>query len=232
VWFRIRVSILLVLLLLAAATTWYDRVSTTSWRRPLWIGIYPLNADQSAASERYLSLLGPEDFGDIERFFAQQAHRYGVSLERPVHVELYGSPTEPPPLLAAGSNPLSTVWWSLRLRWYALRAARASRPQPQIRVFVLYHDPARTPSVPHSLGLEKGLIGVVYAFADPHATRSNAIVIAHEVMHTLGATDKYDPESDAPRFPEGFADPGQQPLPRAGALLRARGRGTARRARL
>jgi hypothetical protein len=212
VWFWIRVSILSVLLVLAAATTWYDRISTTSWRRPLWIGIYPLNADQSAASEHYLSLLGLEDFQDIERFFAAEARRYGVALDRPVHVQLYSAPAQLPPLLAAGSDPLSTVWWSLRLRWYALRAARASRPPPQIRVFVLYHDPARTPSVPHSLGLQKGLIGVVYAFADPRATRSNAIVITHEVMHTLGATDKYDPSSDAPRFPEGFADPGQQPL--------------------
>jgi hypothetical protein len=212
VWLWIRVSVLSVVLALAVATTWYDRLSTTSWRRPLWIGIYPLNADQSAASERYMSVLRSEDFQDIERFFAQESHRYGVALDSPVHVQLYGSPAQPPPLLAPGSDPLRTVWWSLRLRWYAFRTARGSRPPPQIRVFVLYHDPARTPSVPHSLGLQRGLIGVVYAFADRRATRSNAIVITHEVMHTLGATDKYDPDSDAPRFPQGFADPGQQPL--------------------
>jgi hypothetical protein len=211
-WFWIRLSLLLTVLALVAATTLHDRLSTTGWRRPLWVGIYPLNGDQSAASEQYMSRLGPEDFQDIERFFAQEAHRYGVSLDRPVHVELYGAPAQLPPLLAPAADPLRTVWWSLRLRWYAFRAARASRPPPQIRVFVLYHDPARTPSVPHSLGLQKGLIGVVYAFADRHATRTNAIVITHEVMHTLGATDKYDPDTDVPRFPQGFADPDQRPL--------------------
>jgi hypothetical protein len=81
-----------------------------------------------------------------------------------------------------------------------------------VRIFVLYHDPALTPSVPHSLGLTKGLIGVVYAFAAPVMSGANDVVIAHELLHTVGATDKYDPANDAPRFPEGFGDPRQIPL--------------------
>ena len=67
-------------------------------------------------------------------------------------------------------------------------------------------------SVPHSLGLEKGLIGVVYAFAVPVMDGGNDMVIAHELLHTLGATDKYDPANDAPRFPDGYGDPRQVPL--------------------
>jgi hypothetical protein len=66
--------------------------------------------------------------------------------------------------------------------------------------------------VPHSLGLQKGLLGVVYAFADRDMTGSNNIVIAHEFLHTVGATDKYDPGDDRPSFPDGYADPDQQPL--------------------
>jgi len=30
-------------------------------------------------------------------------------------------------------------------------------------------------------------------------------------MHTLGATDKYDPVSGRPIFPDGYAKPGQTP---------------------
>jgi len=37
-------------------------------------------------------------------------------------------------------------------------------------------------------------------------------VIAHELLHTLGATDKYVPANDAPRFPDGYGDPRQVPL--------------------
>jgi hypothetical protein len=43
-------------------------------------------------------------------------------------------------------------------------------------------------------------------------TAENDVVIAHELLHTVGATDKYDPANDAPRFPDGLGDPGQIPL--------------------
>ena len=79
-------------------------------------------------------------------------------------------------------------------------------------MFVLYHDPALTPTVPHSLGLTKGLIGVVYAFAAPEMSGANDVVIAHELLHTVGATDKYNLADDAPRFPDGYGDPAQRPL--------------------
>jgi hypothetical protein len=41
---------------------------------------------------------------------------------------------------------------------------------------------------------------------------SNNIVVAHEMLHTLGATDKYDPNTGAPLFPSGFAEPDRRPL--------------------
>lgn len=34
----------------------------------------------------------------------------------------------------------------------------------------------------------------------------------HEILHTLGATDKYDLSNGIPQYPEGFADSQQQPL--------------------
>jgi hypothetical protein len=91
-----------------------------------------------------------------------------------------------------------------------------------IRMFVLFHDPQLTQIVPHSLGLTKGLIGVVYAFAAPVMDDENDVVIAHELLHTLGATDKYDPGNDAPQFPNGYANPRQLPLyPQPAAELMA-----------
>jgi hypothetical protein len=96
---------------------------------------------------------------------------------------------------------------------YARRAARASGlPPPQIRIFVLYHDPTFNRTVPHSIGLQKGLVGVVHAFADRRMTRTNNVVITHEILHTLGASDKYDLQTLAPIFPIGFAEPDREPL--------------------
>lgn len=59
--------------------------------------------------------------------------------------------------------------------------------------------------------MQKGLIGVVYAFADPQMAGANNIVIAHELMHTLGASDKYAPATNLPQFPGGYGDPEAQP---------------------
>lgn len=98
------------------------------------------------------------------------------------------------------------------MRLYARRvSAVPGRPRSHIRVFVLYHDPKVSETVPHSLGMQKGLIGVVHAFADRNMTGSNNIVIAHETMHTVGATDKYDLQTGAPIYPDGYAEPDLSP---------------------
>jgi len=38
------------------------------------------------------------------------------------------------------------------------------------------------------------------------------VVIAHEFLHTLGATDKYDRASAQPLAPDGLAEPDRSPL--------------------
>ncbi|HYM28853.1 MAG TPA: hypothetical protein VET66_11930 [Steroidobacteraceae bacterium] len=72
--------------------------------------------------------------------------------------------------------------------------------------------PGQTERAPDSHGLQKGLVGIVHAFAARAQAGGNNIVIAHELMHTVGASDKYDLGSGAPLFPQGFAAPEQQPL--------------------
>jgi hypothetical protein len=79
-------------------------------------------------------------------------------------------------------------------------------------LFVLYHDPATLQTVPDSHGMQKGLLGVVHTFALRSMAGTNSIVIAHELLHTLGATDKYAPDSGLPSFPAGFAEPDRKPL--------------------
>ncbi|MEJ0036944.1 MAG: hypothetical protein WDO68_12835 [Gammaproteobacteria bacterium] len=211
-WKALRICVLLLVLAGVVAAAWLDRVNTTSWDKTLWVGIFPLNGDGSAAAARYINALTVEDFASIETFFAQQASRYGVKIDRPVRVDLYPSPRELPPHLESRANRLQVIWWSLKTRLYARRAADVpGRPHSHIRVFVLYHDPKISEVVPHSLGMQRGLIGVVHAFADKNMTGSNSIVIAHETMHTVGATDKYDLETGAPSYPSGYGEPALSP---------------------
>ncbi len=211
-WKTLRIVVLLLVLAGVATQTWLDRATTTDWDNTLWVGVFPVSADDSEASENYIRSIDRAEFSSIESFFASEAERAGIAVRNPVRVELYPALNERPPVLKPGSGVLASAWWSLKMRWFARRMSDVpGRAPAQIRVFVLYHDPAERDVLPHSLGLQKGLIGVVNAFADAEMRGSNAIVIAHEVLHTLGATDKYDPETDAPRFPDGFAEPSLAP---------------------
>lgn len=222
-WKNIRIAILLFVLLGVALHSWFDRRATQSWKETLWVGIFPLNGDGTAEAQHYIAGLRAADFTGIEDFIAREAHRYGVTLERPVHVELYPQGAELPPVLEADSGILGVAWWSLQLRWFAAHASEVpDRAPPRIRLFVLFHDPSTLERVPDSHGLQKGLVGVVHVFAQAAMAGSNNIVIAHELMHTLGASDKYDAKTGAPVYPLGFADPHQNPLyPQAQAEIMA-----------
>jgi hypothetical protein len=55
------------------------------------------------------------------------------------------------------------------------------------------------------------MIGVVNAFASPRQAGSNKVIIAHELLHTLGASDKYDPATGQPIYPGGYAKPDANP---------------------
>ncbi|TLZ03683.1 MAG: hypothetical protein E6K36_06945 [Gammaproteobacteria bacterium] len=212
-WKSIRIAVLLFVLLGVAVHSWLDRIATQGWKETLWVGIFPLNGDGTPMAQRYVEGLTAQDFSGIEEFFAREAHRYGVAIEQPVHAELYPQGSELPPALEPGAGPLGIAWWSLKLRWFAAHATEVpGRASPRIRIFVLYHDPATLDRVPDSHGLQKGLIGVVHAFAQAPMAGSNNIVIAHELMHTLGASDKYDLGSGAPLYPIGFAEPDREPL--------------------
>lgn len=208
----LRITVLLLVLLVVAATTWHDGIRNTRWEVPLFVAIYPIAADESRITHAYVAALRPEDFQSIDRFFEREGARYGVRAQAPVKTRLRAPLTDLPPQRAPDAGVLSTVLWSLNLRWWTWRVSGKVHEPEDIRVFVLYRDPVLTPTVPHSAGLAKGMIGVVYAFATPVMGGANEVIIAHELLHTLGATDKYDPANDAPVFPDGFGDPQQQPL--------------------
>ncbi len=219
-WRRIRIGVLLLILFIVAASTWSDRQRTTDWSFPLWVGVFPVNGDGALLTGQYIAVLEAEQFAAIDEFFAVEASEYGVTLEQPVKVVLYPPVTELPPRLPPSADLAGTIWWSLKLRYYTWQ--QAGDTPADIRVFVLYHDAAKTSAVPHSLGLQAGLLGVVYAYADESLDEPNNVVIAHEVLHALGATDKYDAETNQPLFPQGYGEPDAEPrYPQAWAEIMA-----------
>ena len=207
----LRILILLAVLLVVAMKSCQDRYLSTRWHDPLYVAIYPIAADASPVTRIYLASLDGERFKPIDRFFGREAVRYRLETGEPVRTRLRAELQDRPPPRDVNAGLWANALWSLRLRYWAWRVSGHAHDPEDIRMFVLYHDPALTPTVPHSLGLAKGLIGVVYAFAASDMNGGNNVVIAHELLHTVGASDKYE-ANDMPRFPEGYGDPAQRPL--------------------
>jgi hypothetical protein len=209
---RLRIGVLLLVLAAVALDAWLTRSRTTSWEKPLRATIYPIVADGRGATRDHVAQLARDDFAAIEAFLAREARRYGVTLDDPLRIKLAAPLGALPPLPPAERSLPGTMLWSLRLRWWATGVEWGQpRPRSQVRLFVLYYDPEATRAAAHSLGLKEGLIGVVHAFASRHQTAANNIVIAHELLHTLGATDKYEPASGLPLYPQGYAEPARAP---------------------
>ncbi len=211
-WKKLRVAILLFILLLVAADTYLTKIRAVSWDETLWVGVYPINIDNDPVIAKYIDGLSNRNFIEIEEFFAREAKESGLVLAQPFSMMLAHSVNEIPPAPPAkGSNILEVAWWSLQLRYWAYRHDQADF-SPHIKVFVIYHNYDKEEKLAHSLGLEKGMVGVVHAYAHRELEGKNNLVIAHEVLHTLGASDKYDLESGEPFHPQGYAEPEKTPL--------------------
>jgi len=209
---KIRILFLLFVLILVAGDYWLTKIRTTDWDMPLKMVIYPINGDGSDTSSAYINELSHETFTPVETYFQAQAEDYELALKEPLDIALGPVINELPPMPPADRNVLKVMWWSLKMRFWVLRVDTYKGPSPNIRMFVVYFDPEENERLKHSLGLEKGLIGVVNAFADKGHAAKNNIVIAHEFLHTVGATDKYYLETGEPIFPIGFIEPDKKPL--------------------
>ena len=212
-WKRLRIAVLLIILAVVAFDALSDKFLRTNWGHPIYVTVYPINADASDAADKSVAAVEAADFQPLEQFFVDEAHRYGIPLDHPVQVIIGDPVRELPPQIEHDSGRLAIVSWSLKARYWAWRAAHQKYgPTPTVRLFLLYRDPERTPVLPHSTGLEKGMFGFVNVFADRSMQGANLVVTAHELLHTLGATDKYDPATNQPSLPAGFAEPDRRPL--------------------
>ncbi len=209
----IRIGILLFVLFFVAVSTLLTQARSTDWDSSLWVKIYPINADGSGVTRRYIDKLEVKTFSGIEEFVVREIARYGHDLKRPVRIELGREIPEQPPALGGEPTAWRVMLWSLKIRWWANSITdEQDNPAPDIRIFVRYHSPNDSFRLENSVGLQKGMVGIVNAFASRQQKGRNNVIIAHEFLHTLGATDKYDPADGNPVFPQGYGEPDRSPL--------------------
>ena len=208
----IRVSLLLLILFFVSVSTWLTQSRSTDWNNSLYVKIYPINADGSAKAEKYIEKIELGHFASIEDFVAREVENFGHKLRKPVRMELGLPIEEQPPKLETPPGALSVMWWSIKMRWWASGVTDDQDSiDPDVRIFVRYHSPETEFALENSVGLQKGMVGVVNAFASRQYAGANNVIIAHEFLHTLGATDKYNPADGLPIYPNGYAEPEREP---------------------
>ncbi|MEN8135089.1 MAG: hypothetical protein ABFS18_06075 [Thermodesulfobacteriota bacterium] len=208
---KIRITILLVILVIVAGNAWLTALRTTDWDVFLSVVVYPVNGDGNEKTSSYIASLDQEVFKPVADIMASEGKRYQLELSEPVHVDLAPEVTQLPPSAPFQGGVFAVMLWSLKMRWWAWRVDTYEDPT-DIRIFVLYYDPAVYKELGHSLGLKEGLLCLVKAYADYSLAPRNNVIIAHEMLHTLGATDKYEARTEQPYFPAGYAEPDLDPL--------------------
>ena len=211
---RLRILILLFILATVAVSTWRAKARVADWRYPLRVAVYPINGDQSAVTQAYISRIKIDAFEPIADFLDDEAKRYDVAMSygKPIHLVLAPEVKTQPPMPPNRGSILQNILWSLQFRYWAYRADGLAGPTPHIRLFVRFFDPATHEVVPNSVGLEQGMIGIVNTYANKKFEGRNNVVIAHELLHTVGAQDKYDPRTNQPLHPQGYAEPEAEKL--------------------
>lgn len=210
-WRNLRIVILLLILATVVQQIWLDKADL-AWKHNLYVAVYPVNADGSAAVSAYLRTLTADDFEPIAEYFSEEAASYNLGLRRPIELQLGAQVDEVPPAPPNDGSVLKTIIWSLQFRAFAWANSPKVNVKPDIRLYLLYHDPATHPALNHSTALNKGRIGRVNLFGDSTYAKQNLVITAHELLHTLNATDKYDLSTSLPSYPDGYAEPNKTPL--------------------
>ena len=201
-WRKLRVAILLLILATVVQKIWLEK-NDLDWKDNFYVAVYPVNADGSAKVSAYLQTLTRSDFEPIAEYFVEQAAQYKLGLRRPIELQLGALVNEIPPAPPHDNSVLSTIIWSLKFKYFAWRNSPKVNVKPAIRLYLLYYDPVTHPVLSHSTALNKGRIGRVNLFGDADYAKQNLVIVAHELLHTLNATDKYDLNNTLPIYPNG-----------------------------
>ncbi len=110
-------------------------------------------------------------------------------------------------------------WWRVSLRaWQYLHyfETLAERNSPQGEEFgsqiVVIYASQDDDLAAHSRGSERGRLAVSYIDVTEQNPAYALVTVAHELAHTLGAEDTYDPDTSLAKHPYGFVEPFANPL--------------------
>jgi hypothetical protein len=225
-FFRARVAVLLTILAgvsLWACRDYYQRRARTSWQRPLQVALIlverepippstiGLLTNRAHALERRLA-------SEYQRHSGRDFSPFSLVVTQPLLVD------RAPPALRDQSTLGLLHDTTARWLWTrdVDRRGGLTHGDYDARIYLVMKPAERGLAFVEGESEYGGRVGIAQADIDPEMVDFALFVAAHELMHTLGATDKYDGEGRA-LYPAGFAEPDRTPLyPQPGAEVMAR----------
>jgi hypothetical protein len=226
-FFGVRVGFLLGVLVLVALYAWKDvrdRRERNEFSRTLEVGLV-------------LVTDGALDPGDVELLKSRvpalqerlreafESHR-GSELE-PFSFVVSGPVPLEEPLPVPAEGLVAAARYAYQLHRFTRDVdARAgvSRGELDSRIYLVLRPPSAQ-GIVEGMSEQGGRVGIALAELDASTVDISLFVAAHELFHTLGASDKYDPVTGRARYPDGLAEPGRVPrLPQRYAEVMARNR--------
>jgi len=227
--FRIRVGVLLALLATVLLYAWRDvrsRRERNAFDRTLNVALVlveagPVDATALAALRTRSRVL--------EHKLAAEFHRYRLDGPRPFAFFIFGPvPQRVPPPARVEAGLVGLARRAVELMKFTRDVdARAHVPTRgfDTRLYIVARPPeSAARAFVEGASEQGGRVGVALVELDESMADFALFVAAHELFHTLGATDKYD-SSGRTRIPEGLAEPGRVPqLPQRFVELMAENR--------
>lgn len=216
---KLRVALLVAVLVVVAA--WAGgvhriRSSRVKWDRPVDVAVVLLSpADFDALRVSRLR----DGLGELDSRLASEFARYRGKGGSPFSFSLVGPVSFNGPLSFTPDSPgiLDRAAHAFRL-WKTLRAIHSASgfdPKPYDVSVYLVLEPAGSAdggvrTFAEGSGAAGGEVGFVRAAAGPDDAVLALTAVAHELLHCLGATDKYDGAGHAV-VPDGLAEPALSP---------------------
>ena len=224
-------SVVLFLILITVMTNMaYTLHHARQWETTKSVVVIPFPADaDDLETKRYIDKLDGAYFKPVVDFFDRETRRYGLANHRPYRFRWQRVARASPPMLRNDAGMAATVWYSWSMRVYTWYIRVTQHIADHVIVYAMFrqtrkHTADSTGLVEEyaSKSLDKFSVCFINLSTDRGLQVKDRFVLAHELLHLSGATDKYDVATGEPSFPQGYADPEKQPLyPQTTGLLMA-----------
>ena len=218
-FFLVRVSVLLFILfvvVLYAVRDLRSRRARNDWGKTVDVAVVLVHVDGKPRVDDAALRGLRERVGALEDRLRAEAERHHPGMPPPFRVRVFG----PVDVASAAPTPesdgiLALAQQSVAMkRWLANVDPNAS-VAPELwdtRIYVnAVGSNLHEQSFVEGQSEQGGRIGVVNVDLDESMIDLTLFVVSHELMHTLGASDKYDPNGRA-SVPDGLAEPTRTPL--------------------